>query len=247
MTKTREQQLNDLRASLLKYNGWDEAVLSGLFRDYLHDGQLCNTLTSPLFINVISYCATHPQESIGVLVRNIYDQLVAAGYTHKKASALTGIALFLSGRKSTLSSLSPSTSHSGGSGSPAQSGKRQVVVLSLIVAALISAVISIFFIRCHGGSGWTQPDLCRQYTGTVSLDGHSEECLMSVCYKEEDKLAVKVEYVYEPQRIDCTAKVKTNSLVLDEGPELEIEKTDDGKVKLEGQDKKHGKWSFVSR
>lgn len=246
MENTKEQ-LNDLRKCILRLDTWEPEVLSGIFHDYLHDRKLLEALINPLFIHTVSYCATHPQDSFEGLVQNIYNQFVAAGNTHKKAATLTGIALFLSGRKNSLVSLSPSKSPSPILNRSMIPQNKRFVTLSFLAVAVIVAILSIFFIRYNNNGSWTQSDLCRQYTGTIILDGQTEECQLSISYKEENRLNILVEYVYEPTKYESIAKIKNNSLSLHDGPSLEIEKTKKGKIKLVGQDKKHGCWSFVSR
>ncbi|MBR1991717.1 MAG: hypothetical protein IJ986_05540 [Bacteroidales bacterium] len=246
MENTKEQ-LNNLRKCILRLDTWEPAVLSGIFYDYLHDRKLLEALTNPLFIHAVSYCATHPQDSFENLVQNIYNQFVAAGSPHKKAATLTGIALFLSGRKNSLVSLSPSKSPSSIPNRSLTPQNKRFVVLSFFAVAVVAAIFFIFIIRCNDNGAWTQSDLCRQYAGTIAMEGQTEECQLSISYKEENRLNIVVKYVYEPTKYESIAKIKNNRLSLHDGPSLEIEKTKKGKIKLVGQDKKHGCWSFVSQ
>lgn len=246
MENTKEQ-LEDLRESILRLDTWEPEVLSGIFHDYLHDRKLLEALTNPLFIRAVSYCATHPQDSIESLVQNIYNQFVAADNPHKKAATLTGIALFLSGRKNSLVSLSPSKSPSHILNLSMTPQNKRVAILSLLAVVVVAAIFSIFFIRFNNNGAWTQSDLCRQYNGTITMDGQTEECQLFINYKEENRLNVVIRYVYEPIKYESTAKIRNNSLSLNDGPSLEIRKTNKGKIKLEGQNKKHGCWSFISQ
>ena len=242
-----KEQLNDLRECILRLDTWEPEVLSGIFHDYLHDRKLLEALTNPLFIHAVSYCATHPQDSFESLAQNIYNQFVAADNPHKKAATLTGIALFLSGRKNSLVSLSPSKTPSHILNLSMTPQHRRFAILSLLAVAVVAAIFSIFLIHRNNNGSWTQSDLCRQYTGTITMDGQTEECQLFINYKEENRLNVVVRYVYEPTKYESTAKIKKNSLSLHDGPSLEIGKTKKGKIKLEGQDKKHGCWSFISQ
>jgi len=102
MNPDQIKQLGDLRQSLLRYNVWDTSTLSSLFRDYLQNRQLCDTLINNTFIKEVAYCNSHKTDSRDDLIAHLYQSFTQAGKSQDQALSLTSIALYLGDIDSTL-------------------------------------------------------------------------------------------------------------------------------------------------
>lgn len=102
MSPDQIKQLDDLRQSLLRHNVWDTSTLSSLFRDYLQNRQLCDTLINNTFIGEVAYCSSHKTDSRDDLIAQLYQNFTQAGKNRDQALSLTSTALYLAGIDSTL-------------------------------------------------------------------------------------------------------------------------------------------------
>lgn len=102
MSPDQIKQLDDLRQSLLRHNVWDTSTLSSLFRDYLQNRQLCDTLINNTFIGEVAYCSSHKTDSRDDLIAQLYQNFTQAGKNRDQALSLTSTALYLAGIDNTL-------------------------------------------------------------------------------------------------------------------------------------------------
>lgn len=311
MSPDQIKQLDDLRQSLLRHNVWDTSTLSSLFRDYLQNRQLCDTLINNTFIGEVAYCSSHKTDSRDDLIAQLYQNFTQAGKNRDQALSLTSTALYLAGIDSTLTKVKEpkqgngifgwlggggknngggrnggnsggiNSGNSGGSfggnvggniggssgggnngnkggrgggGTGSKSFLKRLLskwkVLIMLVAVIVGGIVVMHkTLESDGSFGISQLvfDVCRNYEGEIINDEGEKHYRLSIHHVEDNKLHLKLTNIYDSDdQQELTGHVKGGKLSVSQGPNLEISILSNGRVVLNGRDKRHGNWIFRS-
>lgn len=255
------KELEQLRQNLDFQIDWDISTLSGLFRDYLQNQDLCNVLITETFINAVVYCVEHRSDNRKELSEYLSHYFTRAGMD-VGTLPLVSIALYLGHIDSEISpaekspkekdrtGVSGATGESGqgGSGKAASTPKRKT--LFMVSAILAGLFLFIFFGNHDHGKGESSQmvfDICRVYTGKIVTDDCVKSCKISIHFMEGNKVKLIVTNTCDPNDVEeYTGRVEKNKLSISKAPDLKIKKLPQGQFALSGSDRHYGNWFFQS-
>lgn len=145
--------------------------------------------------------------------------------------------------------------YNGGQGGGTGSKPLLKRLLNWKVLLVLAAIIAVFFAIKHKtagnevASGISQLvfDVCRNYEGEITNDEGEKHYRLSIHHVEDNKLHLKLTNIYDSDdQQELTGHVKGGKLSVSQGPNLEISILSNGRVVLDGGDKRHGNWIFRS-
>lgn len=261
MSDEKTNQLKGLRDCLLHRSDLTLDVLGNCMSDFIFDMDLKSKLINPVSEKAIWYCLHHSNASRDVLVGKLFEYFVdQKGIAENRALELISYALFLGGVDSQLSSVKkPEKSrHNGNTGSyhgghKAEGGRNRKWLLPAALVAGVVLLVIILIRSCGGTKDETEAqcsiiDVCRSYEGSIEKGPSQKACQMTISMERPDELKISVVNIYNPNdRTEYVGHLKKDKLVFREGPDLVIKKTPKGQVTLSCDERKQGKWRFVSR
>lgn len=257
LNKEQLKQLTGLRDAL-KGAGYslDDFDVESFIVDFIIDAELRRELfclTSPTlfdsrpFSKAISYCISTSGADRNALIVRLYEYFVGprVGVGNDKALELISAVLFVGGVDTQVNAVVKPSSGKNGSSPP----KKTWIIPAAI--AIVALLVSVFARSCggSGGSGerpsFTKQDVCRSYNGSIVKDGKTKTCELKVSID----MLVTVVNIKDPKDLKTyKAKLKGDELRLSDGPDLLIERTRSGKIKLSCEEgRSHGKWAFSSK
>lgn len=256
LNKVQLEQLTGLRDAL-KGAGYSlgDFDVEGFIEDFVRDSGLRRELfclTSPTVSDkkplskAISYCLTNRSADRDALIAKLYEYFIGpqVGVDSDKALELISAVLFVGGVDTKVNAVLPP------SGTNGSSTKKNTWIIPAAIAIVV-LLVSVFSRSCGGkGSGgerptFTKQDVCRSYNGSIVKDGKTKTCELKVSVD----LLVTVVNVKDPDDFKTyKSKLKGDELRLSDGPDLLIERTKSGRIKLScDEGRSHGKWAFSSK
>lgn len=246
MDKDTIKQLAKLRDFIVDNRSTiDPATIENSTVDYVLDTNLRRCLTTPIVSRAIYETLLHSTDERDQHIVRLYEYFtVSNNKDESEALELIRYTLFLGGVDNKLRQVSkPSKARRGGS----KSRVAGIVVAAILLLAIILTIRNCSEQNTSESNMYSSVDVCRIYDGTIVYNGVETAFRMSISVIDSGKFSIKLTntYQYDDTRT-YTGHIKKATLVLDDGPDLSIEKTSNGKIKMSCETNKSGKWTFIS-
>lgn len=246
MDKDTIKQLAKLRGFIVDNRSTIEPItIANSIVDYVLDKNLRRCLTTPLVTRAIYETLLHSTDERDQHIVRLYEYFTVMNKKNEgEALELIRYTLFLGGVDNKLRQVSkPSKARSGGS----KSRVAGIAVIAILLLATILIIRSCSEQNTSESNIYSSVDVCRIYDGTIVYDGVETAFRMSISVIDSGIFSIKLTntYQYDDTRT-YTGHIKKATLVLDEGPNLSIEKTSNGKIKMSCETNKNGEWTFLS-